>query len=140
MTAKNVGVVHRPQVNQTRLRSIRISMPEEVFFRLKKRAKKERHAGIASLLLAAVDEQNETSTTMDVVKQAVKLTQKKKVGVPFRLRDLFEARRWDSLEKGVRIRAGRQFYAAIQMGDLPVRPIESDGHQFYVRTPSRTGR
>ncbi len=117
------------------MKTIRISMPDDVFARLSKRARKEKRSGIASLLLDGVGEHNEESETISVVNQALKAGERQEVGQKFRMKDLFPAK-WELLDKGVRIRAGRQFFAKVSSdNDLKIKDLKkmASGHQFYVR-------
>lgn len=110
-------------------------MPDEVFERLRKRARKAGLPGIASLFLALANESNEDSDVVHVLNLAVKMAQRRTPGEKFRIKDLFGKKKWEDFEKGIRIRAGREFFLKVCAETLGIEPLKkaASGHQWYMR-------
>lgn len=116
------------------MKMIRVPMPEDVYERLKQRAKDDGYVGIASLLLSAVGENNKQSEAATVANKAInRAIRKKKKGETFLVKDLVSD--WEDLDSGIRIRVGKYFYERVLTEDLDVKPLKkgSSGHQIYQK-------
>lgn len=119
------------------MKTVRVTMSDEAFTTLSEQAKKAGLPGIASLLLKKAGALTDDAIAVDIKKKAALRAGKKRPGETFRLKDLFPDGAWDEFPKGVRIRAGRQFFDAVKdhaVAGVGVLQKKGGNHQFYVRT------
>jgi hypothetical protein len=112
-------------------------MSEDIFERLKQEAKKAGKPGIGAYLLSKVGGLTNEAEAHSIVRLATgKATRWSKHKGPFILKKLFAPVEWDGFSKPARIAAGKEFYAAVDSGQVPgVRIGEKtpSNHQTYER-------
>jgi hypothetical protein len=119
------------------MKTVRLTMSDEVFDRLKREAKQKGYPGISSYALSALNGLTTDAEAVDIVKQARnKAMNWPHINKPFKLRNLFTKDLWEEFPKSARITAGRMFFDAVNEGIPGVADggKNSANHQTYIRT------
>ncbi len=120
------------------MKNVRITMADDVYEQIAAKAQVAGFSGISSYLLSLAggdaDESEVESILNRAREPAMTLTT---VGKQFRLKALFGKDEWESYSKGVRIKAGKRFYADVIARKLPnidEGPLTGSNHQTYIRS------
>jgi hypothetical protein len=117
------------------LKTVRVSMDDDVFSKLNREAKK---AGLHSVALLLLDKSgvsvSDSAAVVNLVRRAQKNAKKEPLGQSFQVKDLLG--RWEEIPKGVRPRVGRLFLEEARNGDHSMKLAGKTGanHQLYRRT------
>ena len=117
------------------MKTVRVSMDDEVFSRLNREARK---AGLHSIALLLLDRSgvsvSDSAKAVNLVRRAQKNAKKQPLGKSFQISDLLA--KWEELPKGVRLRVGRLFLEDARNGNHGVNLAGKTGanHRLYQRT------
>lgn len=117
------------------MKTVRVSMDDEVFGKLNREAKK---AGLHSVALLLLDQSgvsvSDSATAVNLVRRAQKNARKQPLGESFQVKDLLP--RWERIPTGVRLRVGKLFLEEARNGNHDVKLAGKTGanHQLYQRT------
>jgi Domain of unknown function (DUF1413) len=117
------------------MKTVRVSMDDDVFSKLNREAKK---AGLHSVALLLLDKSgvsvSDSATAVNLVRRAQKNAKKQPPGQSFQVKDLLP--KWEELPTGVRLRVGKLFLEDARTGNHRVKLAGKTGanHQLYQRT------
>jgi hypothetical protein len=117
------------------MKTVRVSMDDDIFSKLNREAKK---AGLHSVALLLLDNSgvsvSDSATAVNLVRRAQKNAKKQPLSQSFQVKDLLS--RWEELPKGARLRVGRLFLEEARNGNHDVKLAGKTGanHQLYQRT------
>jgi len=117
------------------MKTVRVSMDDDVFSKLNREAKK---VGLHSVALFLLDKSgvsvSDSATAVNLVRRAQKNAKKQPLGQSFQVKDLLP--RWEELRTGVRLRVGKLFLEDARNGNHRVKLAGKTGanHQLYHRT------
>jgi Domain of unknown function (DUF1413) len=118
------------------MKTVRVSMDDDVYSKLSRKAKKDGLHSIALLLLHKSGVSvSDSATAVNLVRRAQKNARKQPFKQSFQVKDLLSTA-WEGLSKGVRLRVGKLFLEDARSGKHKVKLAgkNSANHQLYQRT------
>jgi len=118
------------------MKTVRVSMDDDIFAKLNREAKKAGMHSISLLLLHKSGVSvSDSATAVNLVRRAQKDTRKQALEHSFQVKDLLPTA-WDELSTGVRLRVGKLFLEDARSGKHKVKLAgkTSANHQLYQRT------
>jgi hypothetical protein len=119
------------------MKTIRVSMDDDDFYKLHEKAKKSGLNSSALYLLSQAGfSANDSTKAVTFVRKALKRAKKQPLNESFKVKDLFSAAEWKGLSTGVRLRIGKQFREDVLSGKHKLKLVRknSANHQLYERT------
>jgi hypothetical protein len=118
------------------MKTVRVSMDDDVYAELSQRAKKAGLHSVALLLLQKTSGSlSDSARAVNLVRMARNCITKQALSQSFEVKDLLSTV-WEDLPTGVKLRVGKQFLADALSGNYNVKPAgkNSANHQLYRRT------
>lgn len=118
------------------MKTVRVSMDDDVFSKLNRKAKKDGLHSVALLLLHKSGVSvSDSATAVNLVRRAQKNVRKQALDQMFQVKDLLSTA-WEGLSTGVRLRVGKLFLEDARSGNHKVKLAgkNSANHQLYKRT------
>ena len=118
------------------MKTVRVSMDDEVYAELNQNAKEAGLHSVALLLLQKTSGSlSDSARAVNLTRQAMNSIRKQPLNQTFEIKDLL-TKVWEDLPTGVRLRVGKQFLADVKSGNYNVRSAgkNSANHQLYQRT------
>ena len=116
------------------MKTVRVSMDDDVFAKLNRTAKKAGLHSVALLLLRKSGVSvSDSATAVNLVRRAQKNAKKQPLDQSFQVKDLLP--KWEELSTGVRLRVGRLFLQDARNVNHIVKLAGKTGanHQLYKR-------
>ena len=117
------------------MKTVRVSMDDDVFSKLNRKAKKAGLHSVALLLLHKSGVSvSDSVTAVNLVRRAQKNAKKQPFDQSFQVKDLLSTG-WEGLPTGVRLRVGKLFLEDARNGNHNVKLVgkNSANHQLYMR-------